>query len=41
MTPGNFATPENVARINMDKVPDGIPLKEMLLETHKTLYKKE
>ncbi len=39
--PGNFATPENIARINMDKVPDGIPLKEMLQETHNALYKKK
>jgi predicted aldo/keto reductase-like oxidoreductase len=39
--PGNFATPGNVARINMDKVPDGIPLKEMLLETHNALYIKK
>lgn len=39
--PGNFATPENIARINMDKVPDDIPLKEMLLETHKALYKEK
>ncbi len=37
--PGNFATPENIARINMDKVPENIPLKEILIETHKALYK--
>ena len=39
--PGYFATPENIDRINMDKVPDNIPLKEMLHETHKALYKKK
>ncbi|NJM16569.1 MAG: hypothetical protein HC896_15430 [Bacteroidales bacterium] len=36
--PGNLATPEYVARVNTDKVPPGIPLKEMLAECHEAFF---
>ncbi len=36
--PGAFASAENVERIDLSKVPPGIPLKEMLLETHEALF---
>ena len=37
--PGFFATDKNIAKIDVSKVPDNIPLKKMLAETHKELYK--
>jgi predicted aldo/keto reductase-like oxidoreductase len=36
--PGSFATDENIAKIDLSKVPENIPLKEMLAETHRELY---
>lgn len=36
--PGVLPTAENIARIDSSKIPPGIPLKEMLAETHKALY---
>lgn len=39
--PGSYATPTNVDKIDLSKVPETIPLKEMLTETHKELYKPE
>jgi predicted aldo/keto reductase-like oxidoreductase len=37
--PGDFATPENVARVDTTPVPPGIDLKAMLAETHAAFYK--
>jgi uncharacterized protein len=37
--PGAFATPENVERVDLSRVPAAIPLKEMLIETHEALYR--
>ncbi|MCF6358960.1 MAG: hypothetical protein L3J54_14265, partial [Draconibacterium sp.] len=37
--PGFFATNENISNIDLSKVPNNIPLKMMLAETHKELYK--
>ncbi len=39
--PGHFATDKNISNIDLSKVPDNIPLKKMLAETHKELYKPE
>ncbi len=36
---GAFATPDKLAKIDMSKCPTGIPLKELLSETHEALYK--
>ncbi len=36
--PGRYATNENISRIDLSKVPNNIPLKEMLAETHHELY---
>jgi predicted aldo/keto reductase-like oxidoreductase len=36
--PGFFATDKNIAKIDLSKVPDNIPLKKMLAETHKELF---
>ena len=38
---GKFPTEENLAKIDMGKCPNGIPLKEMLRETHQALYKQK
>ncbi len=35
---GEFATPENVAKLDLSRVPDDIPLRRMLAETHEALY---
>lgn len=35
---GEFATAENLAKLDQSRVPPGIPLKEMLAETHEALY---
>jgi predicted aldo/keto reductase-like oxidoreductase len=35
---GAFATPENVAKVDESRVPPGIPLKQMLTETHDALF---
>lgn len=35
---GEFATAENLAKLDLSRVPSGIPLKEMLAETHEALY---
>jgi hypothetical protein len=32
---GAFATDENLAKIDMSRVPAGVPLKEMLREAHR------
>ncbi len=37
--PGRMATKDNIDKINMNKVPCNIPLKEMLLEAHNAFYK--
>ncbi len=36
--PGKFATKENTAKIDFSKVPAGIPLAEILYETHQGLH---
>ena len=36
--PGQFATKEFIDKIDMSKVPDNIPLKEMIEETHNAFY---
>ena len=36
--PGHFATKENVAKIDLSRVPKQVPLKEMLLEFHEQCY---
>ena len=36
--PGVLPTAENIARIDSSKIPPGIPLKEMLAETHQALF---
>lgn len=36
-----LATEENLKKINVQKVPDNIPLKEMLTECHQAFYKPE
>lgn len=38
---GNFATDEHLDRIDHSRVPDGIPLRELLAETHRELYDPE
>ncbi len=35
---GAFATEENLAKLDMSRVPEGIPLKEMLREAHRAFY---
>jgi predicted aldo/keto reductase-like oxidoreductase len=35
---GEYATPENIAKLDLSRVPDEIPVKEMLAETHAALY---
>jgi hypothetical protein len=35
---GEFATDERLERVDMSRVPEGIPLKEMLRETHRALF---
>jgi predicted aldo/keto reductase-like oxidoreductase len=37
--PGDFATRRNVNKINYAKVPEGVPLKKMLLEFHRRFYR--
>lgn len=37
--PGAFPTEEKLAQIDMSRCPAGIPVKEMLRETHEALYK--
>lgn len=39
--PGAFAYNSNLNKIDLQKVPDHIPLKKMLAETHKELYTPE
>jgi predicted aldo/keto reductase-like oxidoreductase len=36
---GGFPTPEKLAKIDLSRCPEGIPLVEMLRETHEALYK--
>ncbi len=36
--PGAFATPEAVARVDESRVPEGVPLKALLTETHRALF---
>jgi predicted aldo/keto reductase-like oxidoreductase len=36
---GEFATAENIAKIDLTRVPDEIPLAELLAETHAALYR--
>ena len=37
--PGLFPTNENIAKIDLSKVPKNLPLKEMLAETHRELFR--
>ncbi len=37
--PGDFANAKNVEKIDTKKIPPNLPLKEMLLETHRKLYR--
>jgi hypothetical protein len=37
--PGDYATPENVAKVDVSRAPPGFPLQELLTETHQDLYK--
>ena len=37
--PGSFATDEAIADIDESRIPSGVPLKEMLRETHALLFK--
>jgi predicted aldo/keto reductase-like oxidoreductase len=37
--PGSFPTKENMAKIDLSKCPENIPLKELIWETHQTFYK--
>ncbi len=39
--PGRYVTEENLAKIDMSKTPEWIPLKELLLEVHQRFYKKK
>jgi len=36
---GAFPNEENMKKIDMSRCPEGIPLKEMIMETHEALYK--
>lgn len=36
--PGDYATPENVAKVDESRAPAGFPLRELLTETHRELY---
>lgn len=36
--PGVFATDEALDRVDYSRVPDGVPLRELLAETHRELY---
>ena len=36
--PGDYATPENVDRVEVSRAPQGFPLRELLTETHHELY---
>ena len=36
---GAFATPENVAKVDLSKVPKNVPLQALLTETHNELFK--
>ena len=36
--PGDYATPENIAKVDMSRAPDGFPLRELLADTHRELY---
>ena len=37
--PGAFPTEDKLAQIDLSRCPDGIPLKDLLRETHEALYK--
>ncbi|MBN1598530.1 MAG: aldo/keto reductase [Bacteroidales bacterium] len=37
--PGKYPTPERIEMIDTSKVPDNIPIKQLISETHKELYK--
>jgi hypothetical protein len=37
--PGDYATPENIAKVDISRAPAGIPLRELLAETHRELHK--
>jgi predicted aldo/keto reductase-like oxidoreductase len=36
--PGAYATPDNVAKVDVSRAPPGFPLRELLTETHRELY---
>lgn len=36
--PGSMATPERVEKVDVSRVPEGVPLREMLAETHAALF---
>ena len=35
---GNYASPENVAKVDVSRAPPGVPVQEMLTETHNALF---
>jgi len=35
---GDYATPENVAKVDVSRAPPGFPLRELLTETHQALH---
>ena len=37
--PGSFPTVENLGKINLGACPEGIPVKELIMETHQALYR--
>ena len=39
--PGEFPTEENLRKIDMSKVPDSIPLKDLIRETHQELFREK
>lgn len=39
--PGSFPTEENINKLDTTKFPEGVPIPEMLRETHKALYKEK
>ncbi|MET0793909.1 MAG: aldo/keto reductase, partial [Polyangiaceae bacterium] len=36
--PGAYATPENIAKVDISRAPAGLPLRELLDDTHRELY---
>ncbi len=36
--PGDYATPANIAKVDLSRAPEGFPLRELLSEAHRELY---